>query len=133
MDTTRFCVVGVRYKEADDYHLYFTNLPSEELLPEDIVTMYRCQWEVELLFRELKTLYELDGFNTSNLDAVEILRYAAPSLTRRVPPLFIVTAVGTPDQGYSKDPQASTDPARDTRYRYITKGLGLTKDRCSSE
>jgi putative transposase len=76
-DTKRFRVVGVRNADADDYHLYITNLPREEFLPEDLATLYRCRWEVELLFRELKTQYELDEFDTSNPAIVEILLYAA--------------------------------------------------------
>ena len=39
--------------------------------------MYCCRWAVELLFRELKTLYDLDEFDTSNPAVVEILLYAA--------------------------------------------------------
>ena len=76
-DTKTFRVVGVRNEDADEYHLYITNLPREEFLPEDISTLYRCRWEVELLFRELKTQYELDEFNTSKSHVVEILLYAA--------------------------------------------------------
>lgn len=34
-------------------------------LPRDLATIYRCRWEVELLFRELKTQYRLDEFNTT--------------------------------------------------------------------
>ncbi|MFC4986269.1 IS4 family transposase [Saliphagus infecundisoli] len=77
LDTKRFRVVGVRNEDADDYHLYITNLPREEFLPADLATLYRCRWEVELLFRELKTQYELDEFDTSNPVVVEILLYAA--------------------------------------------------------
>ena len=51
-DTRRFCVVGVLIADADDYHLYIANLPREELLPEDLATIYRCQRVVERLFRE---------------------------------------------------------------------------------
>ncbi|MFC7026463.1 IS4 family transposase [Halomicroarcula sp. GCM10025324] len=76
-DRKRFRVVGVRNEDADDYHLYMTNLPREEFLPTDLATLYRCRWEVETLFRELKTQYELDEFDTSNPDVVEILLYAA--------------------------------------------------------
>jgi len=76
-DTKRFRVVGVRDEDADDYHLYITNLPQEELLPRDIATIYRCRWEVELLFRELKSRYELDEFDTTKKHVVEILVYAA--------------------------------------------------------
>ena len=76
-DTKRFRVVGVRKEDADDYHLYITNLPREEFLPSDLGTIYRCRWEVELLFRELKTQYELDEFDTTKKHVVEILLYAA--------------------------------------------------------
>jgi len=77
LDTKRFRVVGVRDEDADDYHLYITNLPRDEFLPADLATLYRCRWEVETLFRELKTQYELDEFDTSNPAVVEILVYAA--------------------------------------------------------
>jgi putative transposase len=76
-DTKRFRVVGVRNEDADDYHLYITNLPREEFLPSDLATLYRCRWEVETLFRELKTQYELDEFDTNNPVVVKILLYAA--------------------------------------------------------
>ncbi|MFC7166067.1 transposase [Halospeciosus flavus] len=77
MDTKRFRVVGVRDEDADDYHLYVTNLSREEFFPADLAQIYRCRWEVELLFRELKTQYDLDEFDTSNEHVVKILLYAA--------------------------------------------------------
>jgi putative transposase len=58
LDTKRFCVVGIRDEDADDYHLYITNLPRDEFFPADLATLYRCRWKVETLFRELKTQYE---------------------------------------------------------------------------
>jgi len=58
LDTKRFRVVGVRDEDADDYHLYMTNLARKEFFPADLAEIYRCRWEVELLFRELKTQYE---------------------------------------------------------------------------
>ena len=76
-DTKRFRVVGVRNEDADDYHLYMTNLGRSEFLPADIAKIYRCRWEVELLFRELKTQYDLDEFDTSKEHVVRILLYAA--------------------------------------------------------
>jgi len=76
-DTKTFRVVGVRNEDADEHHLYITNLPRKEFSPDNISTLYRCRWEVELLFRELKTQYELDEFNTSKSHVVEILLYAA--------------------------------------------------------
>jgi hypothetical protein len=38
-DSKRFRVVGVRDEDADDYHLYITNLPREEFLPSDLATL----------------------------------------------------------------------------------------------
>ncbi len=43
LDTKRFRVVGVRNEDANDYHLYITNLPREEFLPADLATLYRCR------------------------------------------------------------------------------------------
>jgi len=57
--------------------LYITNLSREEFLPDELATIYRCRWETELIFRELKTQYELDEFDTSKKHVVEILLYAA--------------------------------------------------------
>jgi len=54
LDPKRFRVVGVRDEDADDYHLYITNLPRQEFLPADLRTLYRCRREVKMLFRELK-------------------------------------------------------------------------------
>jgi len=76
-DSKTFRVVGVRDEDADHYHLYITNLPRSEFLPCDLATIYRCRWEVELLFRELKTRYELDEFDTTKKHIVKILVYAA--------------------------------------------------------
>ena len=77
LDTKQFRVVGVRNEDTDDYHLYITNLPREEFLPEDLATIYRCRWAVERLFRELKTQYELDEFDTTKEHIVKILVFAA--------------------------------------------------------
>jgi len=46
-------------------------------MPDEIATIYSCRWETELIFRELKTQYELDEFDTSKEHVVEILLYAA--------------------------------------------------------
>jgi putative transposase len=54
-----------------------TNLARKEFFPADLAEIYRCRWEVELLFRELKTQYELDEFDTSDEHVVRILLYAA--------------------------------------------------------
>ena len=76
-DTKQFRVVGVLNPDTDDYHLYMTNLPREEFSPEQIATLYRARWEVELLFRELKSRYGLEEFDTSKAHIVKIQITAA--------------------------------------------------------
>ena len=107
LDTKRFRVVGVRDEDADDYLLYITNLPREEFLPADLATLYRCLWEVERLFRELKTQYELDEFDTRNRDVVEILLYAALLLVSR-DLLYLVTEQADDELAFPPERRAAT-------------------------
>lgn len=71
--TRTFRVVGVWNEEAAKYHLYVTNLPAAEYSAADIAQLYRARWEVELLFKELKSTYNLDQVPTSNPVAVQAL------------------------------------------------------------
>ena len=71
-----FRVVGVRNEDTDDYHLYVTNLP-DAFTPRLVAALYGLRWEVELLFRELKSLCGLEKFQTSNPAIVELLVMAA--------------------------------------------------------
>ncbi|HZD43874.1 MAG TPA: IS4 family transposase [Methanomicrobiales archaeon] len=68
-----FRVVGVWNEEQQQYHLYITNLPDSDYDASDIAKLYQARWEVELLFRELKTTYGLDELNTSKPEVVEAL------------------------------------------------------------
>ena len=74
--TMEFRVVGVRNEDTDDYHLYVTNLP-DEFTPRQVAALYGLRWEVELLFRELKSLYGLEKFQTSDPAIVHLLVVAA--------------------------------------------------------
>ena len=76
-DTKQFRVVGVRNEDTDNYHLYLTNLPRGKFSPTQIAILYRARWEVELLFRELKSRYALEKFNTSKEHIVKIQITAA--------------------------------------------------------
>jgi putative transposase len=74
----RFRVVGVRDEDAaDGYRLYITNLPCDEFSPDEISTLYRTRWMVELLFRELKSRYSLGEFETEKAHIVKIQVVAA--------------------------------------------------------
>jgi IS4 transposase len=68
----RLRVVGVCDEDADDgYRLYITNQPSEEFNPAEVSALYRARWSVELLFRELKSQYELGSFQSENRTSLE--------------------------------------------------------------
>lgn len=53
-----------------------TNLP-DEFTPRQVGALYGLRWEVELVFRELKSLYGLEKFQTSDPAIVELLVVAA--------------------------------------------------------
>lgn len=71
--TRTFRLVGVWNEEAEKYHLYVTNLPVADYSASDIAQLYRARWEVELLFKELKSTYNLDQVTTSNPVVVEAM------------------------------------------------------------
>jgi putative transposase len=64
-DNERFKLVAVYNEDEDKYHLYITNLSSDLLEPEEVARLYGARWEVEILFKELKSKYALDVVPTS--------------------------------------------------------------------
>lgn len=70
-------LVGVRDTDSGEYHLYLTNVPVDRLAAEDIQTTYALRWQVELLFKELKSHYRLDEMPSQRKEVVETLLYAA--------------------------------------------------------
>ena len=72
-DSAMFRVVGHRHPETDEYHLYITNLPRETFSPQQVTALYRFRWEIELLFRELKSSYRLDDLPSSKPQVVKVL------------------------------------------------------------
>lgn len=70
-------LIGVWNDEEGKYHLYFTNLAPDQLSAEAIAEAYRLRWQVELLFRALKSIHGLGKIRTLNPHAVVGLVYAA--------------------------------------------------------
>lgn len=64
--TMRLHLVGMTNQETGEYHLYFTNVSPERLAAEDVAAMYGARWKIELLFKELKSVYALDVLPSSN-------------------------------------------------------------------
>jgi len=69
-------VVGIRDPETERYHLYITNIPPDKLAAEDLRTTYALRWQVELLFKELKSTYRLRDMPSKKRAVVEALLYA---------------------------------------------------------
>lgn len=83
----RLRLVGIWDRADRCYHLYFTNVPPEVMKATDIANAYRLRWQVELLFRELKGVHQLDQLPSEKPSTVEALVYAsllAGMVTRRL-------------------------------------------------
>jgi putative transposase len=76
-DNERFRLVAVYNVDEDKYHLYITNLPPDLLEPEEVARLYGARWEVEMLFKELKSKYALDVVPTSNPQVIEAFIWIA--------------------------------------------------------
>ena len=71
--TRQFRLVGLLNEADNEYHLYFTNLPKKRYSAPDIAQLYRARWEVELLFKELKSRFGLAEINTTDQYIIEAL------------------------------------------------------------
>ena len=71
MDTERFRLVAVFNEDENKYHVYLTNISKDDLSPEDVAKLYGARWDIELIFKELKSRYALDVVNTRNTQIVE--------------------------------------------------------------
>jgi hypothetical protein len=67
----------VRDPVTNEYHLYMTNIAADRLTAEEVAQVYAARWEVELLFKELKSHYRIADLPSSNRAVVESLLYAA--------------------------------------------------------
>jgi IS4 transposase len=76
-DNERFRLVAVYDEDDNKYHLYITNLSPELLKPEEVARLYGARWEVEILFKELKSKYALDVVPTSNPQVIEAFIWIA--------------------------------------------------------
>ena len=70
-------LVAVWNEETRKYHTYLTNLGPEVLSAEEVSEVYGCRWEIELVFKELKSQYALDRVNTTNKSVAEALIWAS--------------------------------------------------------
>ncbi|MCC7413295.1 MAG: IS4 family transposase [Gammaproteobacteria bacterium] len=75
--TQRLRLIGLLDSDSGQYHLYCTNIPADKLAAEDVRAVYAARWQVELLFKELKSEYRIDELPSRRRAVVEALVYAA--------------------------------------------------------
>jgi putative transposase len=75
--TIRFRFVTLYNEELGQWHRYVTNLPTTMMKARHFSSVYAARWEVELLFRELKSVYRIDQMPSGNRHVTETLIYAA--------------------------------------------------------
>lgn len=76
-DAKSFRLVAIYNVEAKRYHVYLTNIPPDALSAEDIAELYRVRWDIEMIFKELKSKYSLDVIKSANPNVVEGLIWVA--------------------------------------------------------
>jgi putative transposase len=72
-----FRLVGLRFPGTQDYRFYLTNLLGAEFSAEDIASLYTRRWQIELVFKELKSLCRIDQMPTAKPNTVLCLLYAS--------------------------------------------------------
>jgi len=58
-DTFTCRLAAVWDEKARRYHLYLTNISSEQLSAEEVAQLYGMRWEIELTFKELTGVYKI--------------------------------------------------------------------------
>lgn len=53
-------LVAIYNTEARRYHAYLTNVPPGDLVAADIGVIYGARWQVELIFKQLKSNYRIE-------------------------------------------------------------------------
>lgn len=70
-------LVAIYNSEEENYHIYITNIQKNVLDAKDIAKLYGARWDIELLFKELKSRYALDVLDTKNEQVIEALIWTA--------------------------------------------------------
>jgi IS4 transposase len=73
----RVRIIGLWDEVRGVYHWYITNLPVDKVEAEEIGKLYAARWTIELLFRELKSCYQLESLPSRKSHVVEAFLYAS--------------------------------------------------------
>ena len=75
--TPSFRLVGIKNSLTGAYHLYLTNIELTRLSAQAIVQIYSARWLIEILFKQLKSFYQLESVPSKNEHLVHALIYSA--------------------------------------------------------
>ena len=81
----RLRLIAVRLPESTEYPFYLTDIDPDSFDPHAVAQTYAARWQIELIFKELKSHYRLDELPTSKAHIVEtlLLRAVITLLVRR--------------------------------------------------
>jgi len=65
-----------RTLEMAAYIVIATSLPADKLSAEDVLEVYRFRWQIELVFKRLKSLIDLDGLPAKDPDLAKAFIYS---------------------------------------------------------
>ena len=71
-----FRVICIWNSKAHKWHMYITNLSSEYFSIEDVYELYKFRWVIELIFKELKSDYDLGNLFLGNAPLAYIHIYS---------------------------------------------------------
>ncbi len=73
----RLRLIGVRLPDSTEYRFYLTNIGPDALGAMAVAQAYAARWQVELIFKELKSHYRLEDLPTRKAHIVETLLLGA--------------------------------------------------------
>jgi IS4 transposase len=76
-DNMKFRLVALYNDDSKEHHFYITNIPPNILDANEIGAIYAGRWEIELIFKELKSRYAMDQITTKSEYAIEALIWIA--------------------------------------------------------
>jgi len=82
-------VIGFWNPVTKCYHWYVTNLMAPAQL---IYPLYRLRWQIELIFKSLKTTFRLADFSTANPNIIHTFLFAALIATTIAHPIAMILA-----------------------------------------
>lgn len=71
-----FRVVAVWDTKIENYHWYVTSLAPEEFSAREVAQIYRLRWQIELLFKEWKSICRIQQLPSAKEEVVLSLVYA---------------------------------------------------------